>query len=116
MPASHRFAFARRFRGGEVIAEAGTLIAADGEHEIRTPPNSRLPAGDAGAAAGARAHGGAPGTLRLKGGAGRTRARSREARGGEWPLRRRGLPARRRLAAMGGRWPLPIPPANAASA
>jgi predicted deacylase len=37
VPASHRFAFARRFRGGEVIAEAGTLIATDGEHEIRTP-------------------------------------------------------------------------------
>jgi predicted deacylase len=37
VPASHRFAFAARFRGGEVIAEAGTLLATDGEREIRTP-------------------------------------------------------------------------------
>ena len=31
------FAFVRPFRGGEVIAEAGTLIATDGAVEIRTP-------------------------------------------------------------------------------
>ena len=37
VPASHRFAFVARFRGGEVIAEAGTLLATDGEQEIRTP-------------------------------------------------------------------------------
>ena len=37
VPASHRFAFVARFRGGEVIAEQGTLLATDGEREIRTP-------------------------------------------------------------------------------
>lgn len=37
VPASHRFAFVTRFRGGEVIAEEGTLLAMDGEREIRTP-------------------------------------------------------------------------------
>lgn len=37
VPASHRFAFVARFRGGEVIAEEGTLLATDGEREIRTP-------------------------------------------------------------------------------
>lgn len=37
VPASHRFAFVSRFRGGEVIAEEGTLLATDGEREIRTP-------------------------------------------------------------------------------
>ena len=31
------FAFVRPFRGGEVVAERGTLIATDGEAEIRTP-------------------------------------------------------------------------------
>ena len=37
VPASHRFAFVARFRGGEVIPEAGTLLATDGDREIRTP-------------------------------------------------------------------------------
>jgi predicted deacylase len=40
VPASHRFAFLRPFRGGEVIAEAGTPIARDGGPggaEIVTP-------------------------------------------------------------------------------
>lgn len=33
---SERFTFARAFTGGEIIAEAGTLIGHDGEREIRT--------------------------------------------------------------------------------
>ena len=37
VPASHRFAFVQRFRGGEVIPAEGTLLATDGEREIRTP-------------------------------------------------------------------------------
>jgi predicted deacylase len=37
VPQSHRFAFAQRVRGGEVIAEEGTLLATDGNEEIRTP-------------------------------------------------------------------------------
>ena len=37
VPASHRFVFDRPVRGGEVIREAGTLLATDGEAEIRTP-------------------------------------------------------------------------------
>jgi len=34
---SHHFAFTGDWRGGEVVAERGTLIALDGEEEIRTP-------------------------------------------------------------------------------
>jgi predicted deacylase len=34
---SERFRFAQEFQGLEVIADAGTLIARDGEREIRTP-------------------------------------------------------------------------------
>jgi len=34
---TQRFAFLREFRGGEVIRERNTLIAMDGEEEIRTP-------------------------------------------------------------------------------
>nr|WP_298225127.1 succinylglutamate desuccinylase/aspartoacylase family protein [Acidocella sp.] len=34
---TNRFVFARAFRGGEVIPKAGTLIAHDGDEEIRTP-------------------------------------------------------------------------------
>jgi predicted deacylase len=37
VPASHRFVFDRPLRGGEVIPEQGTLLATDGEAEIRTP-------------------------------------------------------------------------------
>lgn len=39
---SHNFIFAREFRGGEVIPEAGTVIAQDGAREIRTPHNDCL--------------------------------------------------------------------------
>ncbi len=35
--ATASFAFARPFRGGEVVAARGTLIATDGDSEIRTP-------------------------------------------------------------------------------
>jgi predicted deacylase len=34
---TNRFVFTRPFRGGELIAAAGTLIAHDGDEEIRTP-------------------------------------------------------------------------------
>jgi predicted deacylase len=34
---TNRFVFLREYRGGEVIREAGTLIAHDGDTEIRTP-------------------------------------------------------------------------------
>lgn len=34
---TNRFEFVRDFRGGEVIAKAGTLIAHDGDEEIHTP-------------------------------------------------------------------------------
>jgi hypothetical protein len=34
---SHHFAFTGPWRGGEVVPERGTLIALDGEEEIRTP-------------------------------------------------------------------------------
>ncbi len=34
---TNRFAFVRAFQGGEIIARAGTLIAHDGDQEIRTP-------------------------------------------------------------------------------
>lgn len=37
---THRFSFVRNFRGGEIIAKAGSLIAHDGEEEIRTPYDS----------------------------------------------------------------------------
>ncbi len=36
------FAFLRAFRGGEIIADSGTLIALDGAREIRTPHNNCL--------------------------------------------------------------------------
>jgi hypothetical protein len=34
---SAEFSFVRPFRGGEVLAEAGSLIATDGGRDIRTP-------------------------------------------------------------------------------
>ncbi len=34
---TNRFTFTRPFRGGEVVARAGTIIAHDGETEITTP-------------------------------------------------------------------------------
>jgi predicted deacylase len=34
---TNRFVFTRPFRGGEIIGQAGTVIAHDGETEIRTP-------------------------------------------------------------------------------
>jgi predicted deacylase len=39
---SHNFMFLREFRGGEVIPEAGTVIAQDGAREIRTPHDNCL--------------------------------------------------------------------------
>jgi predicted deacylase len=39
---TNRFVFTRNFRGGEMIEEAGTLIAHDGEAEIRTPHHDCL--------------------------------------------------------------------------
>ncbi|MBR0653310.1 peptidase M14 [Roseomonas terrae] len=39
---SRSFAFVREFRGGEVIAARNTLIAMDGEEEIRTPHDDCL--------------------------------------------------------------------------
>ena len=39
---SHNFMFLREFRGGEVIPEAGTVIAQDGAREIRTPHHNCL--------------------------------------------------------------------------
>ena len=39
---SARFAFLRPFRGGQVVPEHGTLIALDGETEIRTPHDDCL--------------------------------------------------------------------------
>ncbi|MCA3364358.1 MAG: succinylglutamate desuccinylase/aspartoacylase family protein [Roseomonas sp.] len=39
---SHNFMFLREFRGGEVIPEAGTVIAQDGAREIRTPHDDCL--------------------------------------------------------------------------
>jgi predicted deacylase len=39
---SRSFAFLREFRGGEVIPARGTLIAMDGEEEIRTPHDNCL--------------------------------------------------------------------------
>ncbi len=35
--ATPHFAFVQPYRGGEVVAERNTLIALDGETEIRTP-------------------------------------------------------------------------------
>lgn len=37
---TNRFTFVRDFHGGEVIAQAGTLIAHDGDKEIRTPEDN----------------------------------------------------------------------------
>ncbi len=34
---TNRFVFTRPFRGGEIIAQAGTLLAHDGDAEVRTP-------------------------------------------------------------------------------
>jgi len=39
---SHNFMFLREFRGGEVIPEAGTVIAHDGAREIHTPHDDCL--------------------------------------------------------------------------
>ncbi len=39
---SRSFAFVREFRGGEVIPERNTLIAMDGEEEVRTPHDDCL--------------------------------------------------------------------------
>ncbi|HTQ72248.1 MAG TPA: succinylglutamate desuccinylase/aspartoacylase family protein [Acidocella sp.] len=39
---TNRFVFVRDFRGGEVIAKAGTLIAHDGDEEIRTPEDNLI--------------------------------------------------------------------------
>jgi predicted deacylase len=39
---TNRFVFTRNLRGGEMIAEAGTLLAHDGETEIRTPHDDCL--------------------------------------------------------------------------
>ena len=39
---SHSFIFAREFRGGDIIPEAGTVIAHDGAREIRTPHDDCL--------------------------------------------------------------------------
>jgi predicted deacylase len=40
--ATANFAFVRPFRGGDVIAERNTLIAVDGEEEVRTPHDDCL--------------------------------------------------------------------------
>ena len=37
---TNRFQFVRSFRGGEIIARAGTLIAHDGDEEIHTPDDN----------------------------------------------------------------------------
>ncbi len=39
---TNRFTFEREFRGGEIIAQAGTLIAHDGDEEIRTPEDNLI--------------------------------------------------------------------------
>jgi succinylglutamate desuccinylase len=39
---SERFAFTQAWRGGEVVPRAGTLLALDGEEEIRTPHDDCL--------------------------------------------------------------------------
>lgn len=39
---TNRFVFEREYRGGELIAEAGTLIAHDGDEEIRTPEDNLI--------------------------------------------------------------------------
>ncbi|MBU6425660.1 MAG: succinylglutamate desuccinylase/aspartoacylase family protein [Rhodospirillales bacterium] len=39
---TNRFVFVRDFRGGEIIPEAGTLIAHDGDEEIRTPEDNLI--------------------------------------------------------------------------
>ena len=58
--ATASFAFVQPFRGGDMIRTGGTLIATDGDNEIRTP-HRRLPAGDAEPAPQPRPHGGAAG-------------------------------------------------------
>lgn len=37
---SEKFTFAQRFTGGEILAEAGTLIGHDGDREVRTPADN----------------------------------------------------------------------------
>ena len=39
---TNRFVFERDFRGGEIIPQAGTLIAHDGDEEIRTPEDNLI--------------------------------------------------------------------------
>ena len=39
---SERFTFAKQFIGGEVIANAGTLVGYDGDRSIRTPANNTM--------------------------------------------------------------------------
>ncbi|WP_298215436.1 succinylglutamate desuccinylase/aspartoacylase family protein [Acidocella sp.] len=39
---TNRFVFTRAFRGGEIIPRAGTLIAHDGDEEIRTPEDDLI--------------------------------------------------------------------------
>lgn len=39
---TNRFQFVREFRGGDIIAKAGTLIAYDGDEEIHTPDNNLI--------------------------------------------------------------------------
>lgn len=39
---TNRFTFTRAFRGGDIIAKAGTLIAHDGDEEIRTPEDNLI--------------------------------------------------------------------------
>jgi hypothetical protein len=39
---TNRFVFIRNFRGGDIIRKAGTLIAHDGDTEIRTPHDNCL--------------------------------------------------------------------------
>ncbi|MDE1906940.1 MAG: succinylglutamate desuccinylase/aspartoacylase family protein [Rhodospirillales bacterium] len=39
---TNRFGFVREFRGGDIIAQAGTLIAHDGDEEIRTPEDNLI--------------------------------------------------------------------------
>ncbi|MDE1897227.1 MAG: succinylglutamate desuccinylase/aspartoacylase family protein [Rhodospirillales bacterium] len=39
---TNRFSFVREFRGGDIITQAGTLIAHDGDEEIRTPEDNLI--------------------------------------------------------------------------
>ncbi len=62
--ATSGFVFLQPYCGGEVVPEAGTLIAVDGDLEIRTPYRS-LPARHAQPAAEPGAHGGTAGAVRV---------------------------------------------------